>query len=220
MKKLQLKLVFTLLFVSVFLLACVEIIPRQDAPAPTEKYGKYQQAKQDYETAKSDYESAKKDYESATKSNNDVEITSSENLQQKKNLNKQTKNYTESSLLVSIYADAKVNADAYGRATPVSIHIFQLDEADTFDSLDYYTLVETDDPSRIDRTFINKQVLEFFPDEKRKVFLNIDKEAHYLGFLATYSDTSATRWKAIIPLQSTRNIVNVILSEDGIQVSQ
>ena len=218
MKKSSIKIVFTLLFVSIFLLACVESMPKYDTPAGD--YGNYQKAKKDYETAKKDYETAKKDYESVTKSNKDVEITSSERLERQKNNTQQKKTYTETSLLVSIYADPTVNPDVYGRASPVNVHIFQLDEADSFDTLDYVTLVETDNPASIDSTFINKQVMQFFPDEKRKIFLELDSEAHYIGILATYFDTSATRWKAIISLQSTRNILNVILSEDGIQVTQ
>lgn len=220
MKNTQLKFIFTLLFSTLFLSACMESMPKYESPAGD--FGQYQKAKKDYDTAKKDYEAAKKDYEAVTKKNNndDIEITSSERLEQKNNNYKQHTAYIESSILVSIYADTTVNADPYGRASPVDVHIFQLDEADSFDTLDYRTLVETDEPSTIDSTFINKQVMQLFPDEKRKIFLELDKEAHYLGILATYSDTSATRWKAIISLQSTRNIVSITLNADGILVSQ
>jgi type VI secretion system protein VasD len=222
----------TILLISIFLLqGCIESMTKKNVPnTEANRYEKYQQEQKEYEVAKKEYESAKKEYESAktnynsnqssASNNQDIEVTSSARLKEKQQQNNTQSRYVESSLLLSIYAKSKVNLDSYQRANPISVHVFQLDEADTFDQLDYYTLLETADPRKIDRTFISKEVMDFFPDEKRKIFLQLNKETHYLGIFATYSDTSNTRWKAIVPLKSTRNLLTITLGEDGIQVVQ
>ncbi len=214
MKLLHIKLMITPFFASVFLTACIERIMQYDLPS--KDVNDYKNAKENYDVARKDYALAKEDYELAKKNYQAAHKKATIEPAQDK---KQT-SYRESSLLVSIYATPQVNIDPYGRAGPVSVHIFQLDEADSFDTLDYNTLVEIDNPASIDSTFINKQVLQFFPDEKQKVFLTLDKEVHYIGILATYTDTATTRWRAVVPLNSTQNILTVTLGEDGIQVMQ
>lgn len=234
MKNNQRFVIIALFFTSIFLFSCdgstpkIVWTPPENEPVisgtdvaqqtnTSEEYQKYQQTKKEYEAAKKTYEAAQQNVDPVQKG--DVIITSSERIAQSKKAVQQ-KTYNESSLLISIYADGTVNPDRYGRATPVDVHIFQLDEADSFDTLDYNTLVETDNPADIDRTFISKQIIGLFPDEKRKTFLELDNETHYLGVMATYNDISSTRWKAIISLQSVRNILYITLNEDGIQIAQ
>ena len=109
-------------------------------------------------------------------------------------------------LHLDITARAELNVDDEGHSSPVVIRIYQLKEADTFNSISYQNLVDQDNDALKESLLESKEVV-LKPDTAISIDVPFDKKAEVAAIVALYKepDLKENSWRLIL----TRSDLNI-----------
>ena len=120
---------------------------------------------------------------------------------------------------LQLAADATVNADSRGRATPVVVRYYVLQNTVAFDSADFFSLFERDE-ALLGTAVLAREETTLKPGQVLKVELSPQGEARHLAVLAAYRDVNKIRWRATAPIpQNKTTAYTVRIGAQGITIS-
>ena len=120
---------------------------------------------------------------------------------------------------LQLTADAMVNADSRGRATPVVVRYYVLQNTAAFDSADFSSLFERDE-ALLGAAQLVREEATLRPGQTLKVELSPQGEAKHLAVLAAYRDVNKIRWRATAPIpQNKTTAYTVRVGAQGISIS-
>lgn len=96
-----------------------------------------------------------------------------------------------------ISADADVNPDARGRASPLNVRVYALKTASVFDAADFFALFEKDQAT-LGGDLLRREELLLAPGQARTLHLTLGDDVRMLAFMAAYRDIDRARWRATI----------------------
>ena len=120
---------------------------------------------------------------------------------------------------LQLTADAMVNTDSRGRATPVVVRYYVLQNTAAFDSADFFSLFERDE-ALLGAAQLVREEATLRPGQTLKVELSPQGEAKHLAVLAAYRDVNKIRWRATAPIpQNKTTAYTVRIGAQGITIS-
>lgn len=100
---------------------------------------------------------------------------------------------TTASAVLAVAPDA--NPDETGRASPVVVRVYELKQADAFNSAGYFALMEHEQATLGD-SLVHREEFELSPGETRTLTLDIPPGVRYLAAIAGYRQIRSATWKA------------------------
>ncbi|MDD3327009.1 MAG: type VI secretion system lipoprotein TssJ [Zoogloea sp.] len=120
---------------------------------------------------------------------------------------------------LQLAADAQVNADSRGRATPVVVRYYVLTNTAAFDSADFFSLFERDE-ALLGTAVLAREETTLKPGQVLKVELSPQGEARHLAVLAAYRDVNKIRWRATAPIPQNKTTAYIVrIGAQGITIS-
>ncbi|QNP50380.1 type VI secretion system lipoprotein TssJ [Diaphorobacter aerolatus] len=108
---------------------------------------------------------------------------------------------------VRLNADADVNPDARGRASPLSVRVYALKTSSLFEAADFFTLFEKDQAT-LGAELLRREEVLLNPGQGRVLNLTLPDDARVLAFMAAYRDLDRSRWRELS--QITANQAQVL----------
>ena len=102
-----------------------------------------------------------------------------------------------SKLTILFQSTPNLNPDINGRPSPVDIRIYQLKQTSTFSQSKFFDLYNHSQ-SVLGRDLVEEHSFEVRPRRNKKIDINLEKEAKYLGFLVAYYDINQAKWKDVL----------------------
>jgi len=96
---------------------------------------------------------------------------------------------------LSIAASSGVNPDDEKRAAPIVVRIYELKNADAFNSADFFSLQEKDKAMLADDLVVREQ-FQLRPGEEKAIRRNANQATTTLGVIAAYRDLPNSVWRA------------------------
>ena len=96
---------------------------------------------------------------------------------------------------LSIAASSGVNPDDEKRPAPVVVRLYELKNADTFNSADFFSLQDKDKVVLADDLVVRDQ-FQLRPGEHKTIQRNADQSSTTLGVIAAYRDLPNSVWRA------------------------
>jgi type VI secretion system protein VasD len=100
---------------------------------------------------------------------------------------------------IELRADEKVNVDRRGRATPIVVRYYLLQSTASFDSADFFSLIERDE-AVLGAAKIVREELAVQPGQTLTYELRPQGDARHLAIFAAYREVNRARWRASIPI--------------------
>lgn len=120
---------------------------------------------------------------------------------------------------LQLTADAMVNTDSRGRATPVVVRYYVLQNTAAFDSADFFSLFERDE-TLLGAAQLVREEATLRPGQTLKVELSPQGEAKHLAVLAAYRDVNKIRWRATAPIPQNKTMAYTVrVGAQGISIS-
>lgn len=104
---------------------------------------------------------------------------------------------------LDISAAANVNADHRGRATPVVMRYYILQNTAAFDSADFFSLFERDE-AVLGSAKVIREELTLKPGQTLSTELKPNPDGKFVAVFVAYRDANATRWRATAPLPANK----------------
>jgi len=120
---------------------------------------------------------------------------------------------------LELSADAAVNADRHGRATPIVVRYYLLQNTAAFDSADFFSLFERDD-AVLGAAKIVREEATLKPGQTLRTELRPQGEGKFLAVFAAYRDVNTMRWRATAAVpQNKTTAYTVRIGQTGVAIS-
>jgi type VI secretion system protein VasD len=105
---------------------------------------------------------------------------------------------------LEISADATVNPDARGRAMPIVLRYYLLQNTAAFDSTDFFSLFERDE-AVLGAAKVVREEITLRPGQTHTTVLRPQGEAKFIAVFGAYRDVNKAGWRATaaVPLNKT-----------------
>lgn len=104
-----------------------------------------------------------------------------------------------------------LNPDIEGRASPVVVRIYQLENMSAFNNSDFFVLYENDQ-SLLAKDIKYREELEIKPDQKLKKTIQLQEGGHFLAIFAAFRDLDHAQWKTFYEIKPNHDItINAVL---------
>jgi type VI secretion system protein VasD len=112
----------------------------------------------------------------------------------------------------TVTTSADANADNAGRASPLLVRVFELNNRAAFEAADYVALFEREKPALgAEMIAVDEWILA--PKEQRVLKRKLAPEARFIGVVAAYRDIERAHWRAVIPV--TPQVTNTVTVQAG-----
>lgn len=101
-----------------------------------------------------------------------------------------------SQVKLSIAAGADVNPDARNRPSPITVRVYALKSAATFEAADFFSLFERD-ATVLGADVVAREELLMRPGDSKPLEMKLPPEAKALAVFAAYRDLDRARWRAV-----------------------
>ena len=116
-------------------------------------------------------------------------------------------------------ADAAVNADRLGRATPIVVRYYLLQTTAAFDSADFFSLFERDE-AVLGAAKLVREEITLKPGQAFNTELKPQGEAKFFAVFAAYRNVNTMRWRATAPIpQNKTTAYSIRVGQSGIAIS-
>jgi type VI secretion lipoprotein, VC_A0113 family len=100
---------------------------------------------------------------------------------------------------LTLNATNDVNPDHHGRASPITVRVYELSSRTTFDNLDFNAAFNNAG------TFLSDELLSsaervLLPGETARHRVNLNRNARYIAVVAAYRDIDRAKWKLVYPV--------------------
>ena len=130
-------------------------------------------------------------------------------------------------LQVTLIASADVNPDVRGRASPLSVRIFELRSRSAFDAADFFSLYDREQAT-LGTELLAKEQYILRPGDTQGYTRKAQGEARFLGVVAAYRDLEGSTWRVAAGIappappvrgaQPSRQRVTVQFGRTGVQM--
>jgi len=112
-----------------------------------------------------------------------------------------------------------INLDSDNISSPLMLNFYELDSAEQFSKLDYWTLLDSG-TDRLNSDLISQNKHIIIPSEEQTYKILFDEKAKFLGVIGNFRNLDAnTTWRHVINLEDkTYNYVE--LEIDGYQIKE
>jgi len=113
----------------------------------------------------------------------------------------------------------EINLDSDHISSPLMLNFYELDSAEQFSKLDYWTLLDNG-TDRLNSDLISQNKHIIIPSEEQRYKILFDEKAKFLGVIGNFRKLdSNTTWRYVINLEDkTHNYVE--LEIDGYQIKE
>ncbi|MEN9398586.1 MAG: hypothetical protein RLZ81_3116 [Pseudomonadota bacterium] len=101
-----------------------------------------------------------------------------------------------SQVKLSVAAGTDVNPDARNRPSPITVRVYALKSAATFEAADFFSLFEKD-AAVLGADVISREELLMRPGDSKPLEMKLPPEARALAVFAAYRDLDRARWRAV-----------------------
>lgn len=101
-----------------------------------------------------------------------------------------------SQVKLSVAAGTDVNPDARNRPSPITVRVYALKSAATFEAADFFSLFEKD-AAVLGADVISREELLMRPGDSKPLEMKLPPEAKALAVFAAYRDLDRARWRAV-----------------------
>ena len=107
-----------------------------------------------------------------------------------------------------------LNPDTNGRPSPLMIAVYQLKSADNFNNKDFFAVFDPNGRA-LGEDLVHREQMTLRPGESKKLAMEFDAEASFIGVVGAFSDIENSKWRALLPLptQSLMARINVFKDE-------
>lgn len=120
---------------------------------------------------------------------------------------------------LTVTADAGVNPDARGRATPVVVRYYLLGNSGPFEAADFFSLFDGDEKT-LGATLVSREEVTLRPGDSISSRLSPQAEAKSLGVFVAFRDPNKTQWRAVVPVPANKTTVySVSVLRDRVTIS-
>jgi type VI secretion system protein VasD len=102
-------------------------------------------------------------------------------------------------LIITVQASADVNPDIRGRASPLSVRLFELKSAATFQAADFFALYDRDQAT-LGADMVGREEMILKPGDTQTVTRKANMETRFLGIIAAYRDLERSVWRTGTPV--------------------
>lgn len=103
-------------------------------------------------------------------------------------------------LPVMISASKSINPNMSGKATPVSMTLYELRDSDNFNSSDFFTFMDASDPSLSnDISKVHEYILR--PGESREFRLKLASDVNAIGVIAAFREVDKAEWRDLYQIK-------------------
>ena len=125
---------------------------------------------------------------------------------------------TPTILRIVLVADAGVNPDINGRASPIVVKLYEMKSLTAFNSADFFSLFNKDQDT-LGAELVAREDLQLRPSENRKIERQIRDETRYFGAVAAFRDLERARWRAAITVpEHKKTLVTIQIGARGISI--
>lgn len=100
-------------------------------------------------------------------------------------------------------ASPAVNPDRNDRPSPVLVRVYELRSAGTFETADFFAVLEQDD-AVLGGEMVNRWEFQLDPGETTALDASFQAASGYLGVVAAFRDIEQAQWRAVTPIRSGR----------------
>ena len=120
---------------------------------------------------------------------------------------------------VAITAQADVNPDASGRASPVVVRFYQLKSDASFAAAEFFPLFD-DDKKVLAGDLAARDEFELAPGEQHGLDVLVPAEVRFVGAIAAYRDIRNSTWRALaaVPKKGLGKAVKVTVAKQAISI--
>jgi type VI secretion system protein VasD len=101
-----------------------------------------------------------------------------------------------SQVKLSVAAGPDVNPDARNRPSPITVRVYALKSAATFEAADFFSLFERD-AAVLGADVVSREELLMRPGDSKPLEMKLPPEAKALAVFAAYRDLDRARWRAV-----------------------
>jgi len=102
-----------------------------------------------------------------------------------------------------LVADAAVNPDVTGRASPVAVKVYQLRSTGSFESSDFFALYGNA-AAVLGADLVSSTDITVRPGETKRFDEEIDPRTRFVGVVAGFRNLENARWRAIVPVPTEK----------------
>jgi type VI secretion system protein VasD len=106
-------------------------------------------------------------------------------------------------LSVNLKGGKNLNPDLEGRASPLVVRIYQLENIATFNTSDFFALYENDQ-SLLAKDIKYRDEFEIKPEQNLDKKFELKEGGHYLAVFAAFRDLDHAQWKVFFEIQPTK----------------
>ncbi len=96
-------------------------------------------------------------------------------------------------------AAAGINPDVGGRPSPVAVKVYQLQEAGTFETADFFSLWRSP-AAALEADLVTTTDLAISPGQEHRFTEEIEPRTRYVGVVAGFREVELSRWRAVVKL--------------------
>jgi type VI secretion system protein VasD len=104
---------------------------------------------------------------------------------------------TKVELLIDAAAD--INPDAAGRFSPVQLRVYEMKDANAFQSADFFGIYEMEQQA-LGPDILRKEEMMLRPGQQITIMLEPQADMHFLGAFAAFRDLAAAQWRGAVPI--------------------
>lgn len=101
-----------------------------------------------------------------------------------------------SQVKLNLAAGADVNPDARNRPSPITVRVYALKSAASFEAADFFSLFEKD-ATVLGADVVSREELLMRPGDSKPLDMKLPPEAKVLAVFAAYRDLDRARWRAV-----------------------
>ena len=116
-------------------------------------------------------------------------------------------------LSISIVAAPKLNPDVRGRASPVTVRLYELKSVAPFNTADFMSLYEQD-RSVLGSELVAREELMMEPGETKAINKLLGPEVRGLGVIVAFRELERAQWRAVVNVVPGKDNAVLIKMED------
>ena len=132
-----------------------------------------------------------------------------------------TLSFTGEAATFVLQSTKNANVDENKQATPLTVYIFQVDDATNFQAASFFPLVGS--PQRtLGQSFIDMQSVQLLPGQTKTINIPLESDTAYVGIIAGYESLTGKTWRQVINRTAVNSSSSTTLAFDnkGITVTQ
>ncbi|GAA4359935.1 hypothetical protein GCM10023151_11290 [Kangiella marina] len=97
---------------------------------------------------------------------------------------------------LDIMVDKQVNPDPSGRASPLVIKVYQLNDKLAFETKDFFSIYDATDKD-LAKAIVTQKEYQLNPGHEIHQGLVTDPQTNYIGIVAAFRDIEIAKWRAV-----------------------